>query len=378
MYRILLIEPSANGRKWIAAALEQTGIFEVVSAVATVAGAKARLRGEAVDAIVLELELAGEGDTRGDEIVLRAVMETWPHVGVCIFTESPERMRVLRRAGLVPPATILVTKPNPLREESVSECIARELSPKLFEVLNAIRPAPVSTRGKSPPIRPLTSGGVMLAPRRIGPLSAVKVLAIGSSTGGPEALATILRALPADFSIPVLVSQHMPANMTGWLATSLAAHSKLPVREAADGETLRAGEVIIAPGDQHLTLRKTGLNTYVSLSNGPPEHSCRPAVDPMLRSVARTFGSGTLAVILTGMGIDGFEGCTHVFAAGGQLLAQDEETSVVWGMPGVVARAGIADDVLPLNLIAHEILARVSGRRGAANKNYRRAAGSRE
>lgn len=176
-------------------------------------------------------------------------------------------------------------------------------------------------------------------------------MAIGSSTGGPQALATLVGRLPR-LPVPVVVAQHMPAGFTTMLAEHLDRLGPNRCAEAADGEALAPGRIHVAPGDRHLLVEATAAGLRARLTTDPPENFCRPAVDPLLRSAARACGGKVLAVILTGMGHDGLEGCRAVAAAGGMVLAQDEASSVVWGMPGAVARAG-----LPALLASPEALA---------------------
>ena len=187
----------------------------------------------------------------------------------------------------------------------------------------------------------------------------IEIVAIGVSTGGPNALAALLPTLPQDLPVPVVIVQHMPPLFTRLLAERLNAQSALSVHEGSAGVTLEAGHVWLAPGDYHMEMGREGLAVRLRLQHGPPENSCRPAVDVLFRSVVKTYGAGTLAVILTGMGQDGLRGCEQVVEAGGQVLVQDEASSVVWGMPGFVARSGLADQVLPLDALGGEIVRRV-------------------
>jgi two-component system chemotaxis response regulator CheB len=221
----------------------------------------------------------------------------------------------------------------------------------------------VAAPGRAPATRPAPARAGLR--RRDGAAAHVEVVAIGTSTGGPNALAEILPALPYDLPVSVLVVQHMPPVFTAHLAERLAERCALEVREGVTGALLLPGAVWIAPGDQHMAVRRSGGEVRIALHSGPPENSCRPAADELFRSATAAFGAGVLAVVLTGMGQDGLRGCEHVRAAGGAVVAQDEETSTVWGMPGAVARAGLADTVLPLSDIAAEIVRRaLNGRRG--------------
>lgn len=197
----------------------------------------------------------------------------------------------------------------------------------------------------------------------------MELVAIGSSTGGPMALATVLAGLPKQFPLPILITQHMPPTFTKRLADRLNGCSSLEVRECVGGEPLHPGVAYIAPGGFHMLVKRRGAVPHLELCAGPPVNSCRPAVDAMLLSVASMMGAQTLAVILTGMGRDGMTGCEAIHKAGGQILAQDEATSVVWGMPGFVAKAGIADAILPLRKISDEIMTRAMAGRSLGDSS---------
>jgi two-component system chemotaxis response regulator CheB len=187
----------------------------------------------------------------------------------------------------------------------------------------------------------------------------VEAVVIGVSTGGPNALAEVLPTLPGNLPVPVLIVQHMPPIFTRLLAARLDAQSAIHIAEGAEGDKVEPGGAWLAPGDYHMELMRDGPGVQPHLQQGPPENSCRPAVDVLFRSAAALYGSGVLAVVLTGMGQDGLRGSEAVREAGGQVIAQDEATSVVWGMPGFVARAGLADRVLPLAEVGPEIVTRV-------------------
>ncbi|NUP96608.1 MAG: chemotaxis protein CheB [Planctomycetaceae bacterium] len=197
------------------------------------------------------------------------------------------------------------------------------------------------------------------------PSTRIDVVAIGVSTGGPNALTEVLPGIPKDFPVPVVIVQHMPPGFTLNLAQNLNGKSKIEVREGVEGDLVQPGLALIAPGDFHMVLQRKGTAVGVSMNRGAPENFCRPAVDVLFRSVVDVYGGNSLCVVLTGMGQDGMLGATAIGAAGGTVLAQDEATSVVWGMPGAVARAGLADDILPLARIAGEIDRRVRESRGA-------------
>jgi two-component system chemotaxis response regulator CheB len=187
-----------------------------------------------------------------------------------------------------------------------------------------------------------------------------KIVAIGVSTGGPTALMEILPLFPASFPLPVVIVQHMPPLFTRLLAERLHAQSGFEVIEAADGTALRPGRVVLAPGDYHMRLHRSAKEVSVKLDQGPRENSCRPAVDVLFRSVAEVYAGGVIAVILTGMGQDGLRGAEQLKSKGAYVIAQDQSSSVVWGMPGAVVEAGLADSVLSLHAVVPEILKQVS------------------
>ncbi|MBO1077447.1 chemotaxis-specific protein-glutamate methyltransferase CheB [Roseomonas sp. 573] len=212
--------------------------------------------------------------------------------------------------------------------------------------------------------RPVAAAAPGLAPRP-GMVPRPKVIAVGSSTGGPQALAAFVRALGVP-PVPVVMVQHMPAGFTAMLADHLSRLGGAPAAEAQEGETLKPGRIYLAPGDRHLLIEASGGALVARLTSGPPENFCRPAVDPMLRSLVAACEGRITAVILTGMGSDGMLGCKAVAAAGGTVLAQDEASSVVWGMPGAVAKAGLAQLLLPPDQLAERVMAQFKAMGGAA------------
>lgn len=181
------------------------------------------------------------------------------------------------------------------------------------------------------------------------------VIVVGSSTGGPQALFQVMKDIPESVKQPILITQHMPPTFTTILAEHVAKASGRPTVEAKDGDLIEPGHIYVAPGDYHMIITAQGAGKRIKLTQDPPENFCRPAVDPMLRSAVDCYGKNILAVILTGMGADGCKGCQSVVDTGGAVIAQDEETSVVWGMPGAVAGAGICSAVLPVQEIGTKI-----------------------
>jgi two-component system, chemotaxis family, protein-glutamate methylesterase/glutaminase len=198
------------------------------------------------------------------------------------------------------------------------------------------------------------------------PQTRIDVVAIGASTGGPNALTELIPQFPADFAVPIVIVQHMPPLFTRLLAERLNTLAPLKVQEGKAGVKLQRGQVWIAPGGQHMTVDRKGTEVVLGLNQDPQENSCRPAVDVLFRSVAQTYGANVLAVVLTGMGTDGTRGSAVIREAGGEVIVQDEASSVVWGMPGSVVSASLADRIVPLAGIGPEVVRRVSARRALA------------
>lgn len=239
-------------------------------------------------------------------------------------------------------------------------------------------PAPPALPRSTPSLgaRPIPSLGARSIPARSIPPpggGGIEIIAIGCSTGGPNALTQMFSALPPDLSVPIVITQHMPPIFTKLLAERLSASTRVVVHEAKDGDVLAPGQAWLAPGDHHMDLQRTGSEVRVVLNQEPPENSCRPSVDVMLRGVARVYGTRSLSVILTGMGQDGLRGCQDLYDLGAEIIVQDEATSVVWGMPGFVARAGLAAAVLPIDAMAGEIILRAR-RRGPGGITSERSA----
>jgi two-component system chemotaxis response regulator CheB len=227
----------------------------------------------------------------------------------------------------------------------------RDLLAKIV-ALGAPRPSRAPAADSAPRVR--------LAPPQLGQAGArIDVVAIGVSTGGPNALAELIPAIPADFPVPIVIVQHMPPLFTKLLADRLDAKSSLRVKEGAAGDRLAPGVAFIAPGNYHMVVERSGSGYALGLNRAPSENSCRPAVDVLFRSISDCFGAAVLAVVMTGMGQDGLRGCEVIRERGGRILVQDEKTSVVWGMPGYVAEAGLSEQVLPLDRLAPAIVRRV-------------------
>jgi two-component system chemotaxis response regulator CheB len=224
--------------------------------------------------------------------------------------------------------------------------LANDLIPKITQLTKRS----IAARPKSDPPSDAISSGF-----ETNDSPCVKAVAIGVSTGGPDALVAVLKDIPSSFSAPIIIAQHMPPVFTKLLAERLSARCPLPVREAKDGDTVEPGQVLLAPGDYHMTVVREGTQVIARLNQDPPENSCRPSVDPLFRSVATCYGKHALGLVLTGMGKDGMDGARLLKQEGSCVIAQDRETSVVWGMPGKVVEAGYADSILPLDKIGEEL-----------------------
>jgi two-component system, chemotaxis family, protein-glutamate methylesterase/glutaminase len=272
-------------------------------------------------------------------------------------------------------ASDYIPKPESTREPTAAEIFRHDLVQKIRHLGAKVRRAvPASS---SPPLAPLLDRARESLPRG-APAAVVnpqllrrafsqqtpRALLIGSSTGGPQALMTLVGEIGAVIDrFPVLITQHMPPTFTTILAEHLARTSHRPVREAIDGEIVRPGQVYLAPGGRHMRVVRHGPDVVIALDDGPAVNFCRPAVDPLFTSAIDVWQAGVLAVVLTGMGSDGMRGGKQIVAAGGSVIAQDEATSVVWGMPGAAANAGICAAVLPLGQIAPKLIRLFSGDR---------------
>ena len=341
--RVLLVDDAVVVRKALSTAIGHDPLLEVAGTAVNGRVGLAKFVASRPDIVLLDIEMP---EMDGLETV-RELRKIDQHVPIIMFSSLTERGAAVTLEALALGATDYVTKPSNIDGAATLEAITRELIPKI----RALCRLPAE-RGSSEP-------KVTVAPRLFPPVprlvSPAQIVVIGVSTGGPDALARLLPSLPAHFPVPLLIAQHMPAIFTSMLATRLASKSALPVRECSSGEPLQPGCAIIAPGDFHMALQQTDGEPRLVTHQGPRENFCRPSVDVLFRSVAAVFGGRTLAVILTGMGQDGLKGCETLRMQGARIYVQDEASSVVWGMPGFVAKAGLADKILPLDRIADEI-----------------------
>jgi two-component system chemotaxis response regulator CheB len=266
-------------------------------------------------------------------------------------------------------ASDYIPKPESTREATAAETFRHDLIQKIRHLGAKVRRtasptlAPSLERSREPLPRPVPAAPTQITTRAFG-IQAPRALLIGSSTGGPQALMTLVADLgPVIDRFPVLITQHMPPTFTTILAEHLARASRRPAHEGIDGEIVKAGQIYLAPGGRHMRVVRHGAEIAIALDDGPPVNYCKPAVDPLFSSAIGVWQAGIMAVVLTGMGSDGMRGGKEIVAAGGSVIAQDEATSVVWGMPGATANAGICAAVLPLNQIAPKLVRLFAGDR---------------
>jgi two-component system chemotaxis response regulator CheB len=288
--------------------------------------------------------------------VVQALHLSNPQLPIIMFSSLTERGAKVTVDALLAGASDYVLKPSSMESlDSAVQAVHDELVPKIKALCS--RPAP-STRppAKTAPSRtsaPPTGRPVASPATATG---AAEVIVLCASTGGPDVLATVLSSLPAAIKVPVLIAQHMPPLFTAMFAARLNRTLSPEVSEAVDGELIHAGHIYLAPGDHHMDVVRTPRGHALKIHQSPKEENCRPSGTRLLRSTARIFGARTLAVVLTGMGSDGLLGCQAVHDAGGTVLAQDEQSSTVWGMPGSVVNAGLADAVLSPTALARRLL----------------------
>jgi two-component system chemotaxis response regulator CheB len=344
--KVMVVDDSVVVRKIVTDVLSDDPGIEVVGTAVNGRVAVGKLEQLKPDLVTMDIEMP---EMNGIEAV-RAIRAGRNRVPIIMFSTLTERGASATLDALSAGANDYVTKPANVGSVAQSmESVREQLIPKIKALLGRST-SPVGGRLPAPAALPPRPP----APRR-GPRKRPAVLVIGSSTGGPEALARVLPALPAALPVPVLLVQHMPPVFTRQFAQRLDRLCALRVVEAVDGTPLQPGTVHLAPGDRHLVVRTTGRGPQTALTQEPPENFCRPAVDPMFRSAVAAYDGAVLGVVLTGMGSDGRAGAGAIRDAGGTVLAQDQATSVVWGMPGAVSQAGYADEVLPLDRIAETI-----------------------
>jgi two-component system chemotaxis response regulator CheB len=365
--RVMICDDSVTIRGAIARMLETDPGIRVVAKVSNGRMAVEELKRTKVDVVVLDIEMP----VLDGMAALPLLLQTDPGLRVIMASTLTTRGADIAMRALRLGAADYVPKPSSIGSQS-DDRFRQEIISKVKGLARLRQRAAAPAR----PAAPIVT--------RPAPVLPPKLLAIGSSTGGPQALFTLIQALGRSVNVPVILTQHMPATFTPILAEHITRLGGLPCAEAKDGEPLLPGRIYLAPGDKHLIIEPGGaaragdgdgprggqaggqasgyrapmggVMARARLSNDPPENFCRPAVDPMLRSAAGVCDGQVLVAMLTGMGHDGLAGTRRVVEAGGAAVAQDEATSVVWGMPGAIAQAGLCHAVLPLPRIAPKLL----------------------
>ncbi len=343
--RILVVDDSIVIRKVLSDTLSQDPELEVVGTASDGRIALSKIPVLKPDLITLDVEMPVM-DGLQTLVELRKLYAKLP---VIMFSTLTERGGAATLDALSLGASDYATKPSNTGSPAAAiERVRAELIPKIKALCGRVtlklqalpRTRPV------PKVRPRSN------PR-------IEIVAIGTSTGGPNALAEVLPRIPNDFPVPIVVVQHMPPIFTRLLAERLASRSSIPVEEGSAGAVLSAGHAWIAPGNFHMKVVRAGSQWRLNLDQSAPENSCRPAVDVLFRSVAVAYGANVLGVVMTGMGSDGVLGAQNIRDAGGNVVIQDEASSVVWGMPGLVHASGLDDAAYPVDQLAGEIMRRV-------------------
>ena len=359
--RVLIVDDTVVVRQFVRKIFESEPGIEVVGTAANGRIAIAKIPEVNPDIVILDVEMPEMGGLEALEVMQR----DYPSVRVIMFSTITERGATATLDALALGASTYVTKPtNAASLTDAMEEVRGELVPKVRALgggaTTPSSPPPSLSAARTSAIRPPEA-------YTTGPPDPVEIVAIATSTGGPNALHHVLPLIRSDFPVPIVIVQHMPPLFTKLFADRLTTKTQLPVREGAPGEDLRSGAIWIAPGGYHMVVQRSRRGVSLNTNQEMPENSCRPAADVLFRSVADIYGSGTLAVVLTGMGHDGLRGCEQIRESGGWVMVQDEETSVVWGMPGAVAQAGLADRVLPLSEIIPKLDAVVRTSRHASS-----------
>ncbi|HVO33283.1 MAG TPA: chemotaxis response regulator protein-glutamate methylesterase [Elusimicrobiota bacterium] len=350
--RVMIVDDSAVIRGLIARVLENEPDIVVAVTVGDGRQAVSALARHPVDVVVLDIEMPEmDGLT-----AIPLLLEKAPHLKIIMASTLTLKNADVTLKALAAGAADYVPKPTSSRDMMGPAAFNRELVEKvrsLGQVARPSRPTPAGERVlAAAPIQRqpvvLASPSVVLRSHALVP---PQVIAIGSSTGGPQALYDVLKYLAPAPNVPILLTQHMPPTFTTMLAAHISRICGVDAVEAVDGMPVERGRVHIAPGNFHMKVTQSRTAPVIRLNQDPPENYCRPSVDPMMSSVVDLYGPAVLAVILTGMGQDGLRGCRAVVAAGGTVIGQDQATSVVWGMPGAVANAGLCSAILPLGEI---------------------------
>ena len=347
--RVMLVDDSPIIRGMNARILDKMPSVEIVASVSNGQMAVTRMEQGGIDVIVLDIEMpVMDGLT-----AIPLLLERDKNVKILMSSTLTQHGAEVSMRALQLGAADFIPKPTNIASVDGRNAID-DYRRDIVEKILALGGTVAKRKGRTPAAPVAQVKAVAKDPSTIytGLRTAPKILALGSSTGGPQALMQVLRNLNSPLACPVLVTQHMPPHFTQTLAKHIGDVAKMPSQEAVDGEIVEPGRVYIAPGDYHMTVKSDGAKVRIALNQDPAENYCRPAVDPMFRSIADVYGKNALCVVLTGMGRDGAAGAKVAAEAGAVVVAQDEETSVVWGMPGATYATGVCDAVLPITEVA--------------------------
>lgn len=354
--KVMVVDDALVIRGMVKRMIDEEKDIEIVASASNGEQAVQTLKETDVDVIVLDIEMpVMDGLT-----ALPKLLEVDPKVKILMSSTLTLENAEISMQALQLGATDYLPKPTSVGAMGTASDFRRELIDKIRSICakrvarrgiaSAEKSQASSSSTQSAPKPSLLSRDFTVRPvtSKVRP----DIIAIGSSTGGPKALFEVLKNLKPTVNVPIVITQHMPPSFTSILAKHIHEACGRPTAEAKDGDALVPGNVYVAPGDYHMIVEGNGLTKTLRLNQDDPENFCRPAVDPLFRSVAKVYGNRALAVVLTGMGNDGAKGGQVIVDAGGTVIAQDEKTSVVWGMPGAAAAAGICSAVLPLGQMA--------------------------
>jgi two-component system, chemotaxis family, protein-glutamate methylesterase/glutaminase len=373
--RVMVVDDAVVVRSLLARWIDAEPDMQVIASLRTGREAVAKIEQSDADVVMLDVDMPELDGISALPLLLQKKREL---VVIMVSTLTRRSAEISLRA-LALGAADYIPKPETTRETTTSPSFRRELIEKIRALgRGRIAPRPLVRRGAPEPLTPASDKLVLARPRRspardaeiaalrLRPFSPVtpRALLIGSSTGGPQALTALVEKLPAAVDrAPLLITQHMPPTFTTVLAEHLSRVGGRGAHEAEHGEPVLAGGIYVAPGGRHMRVVRGSDGIKIELGDDPPLNFCKPAVDALFTSAASVWGAASLALVLTGMGADGTRGAGDIVAAGGSVIAQDEATSVVWGMPRAVALAGLCSAVLPLDQIAPKIIRLFSGAR---------------
>jgi two-component system chemotaxis response regulator CheB len=367
--RVMMVDDAVVVRGLVSRWIEEEPGLALAASVRTGRDAVAQLERADPDVVVLDVEMPELDGISA----LPLLLEKKPDLVVIMASTLTRRNAEISLKALSLGAADYIPKPETNRGITTSATFRRELMEKILQLgrrrkrrpQEAAHPAASATSRHPRPANHAEEGAAT-ATHKLRPFSAMppRVLLIGSSTGGPQALTQLISRIGGvTVRVPVLITQHMPPTFTTILAEHLARASGRPAYEPHDGEAPHPGTIYVAPGGKHMRLARRQAGAVIAIDDGPPVNFCKPAVDPLFGSAAEIWGNATLAVVLTGMGSDGTNGARSIVAAGGSVIAQDEATSVVWGMPGSVTQAGLCSAVLPIDQIAPKLVELFGGDR---------------